>query len=115
MAVKNKIARMIKTSLKKIIASVEAYDSSLSLYFSESDECVMKICKNEEGDNSMNMKIFLLEFYLQKTITLIELREYIRILNKFFILRYSDHGECKCKKFEEDLKIPKLEIKGDKQ
>jgi hypothetical protein len=60
MAVKNKIARMIKTSLKKIIASVEAYDSSLSLYFSESDECVMKICKNEEGDNSMNMKIFLL-------------------------------------------------------
>lgn len=59
--------------------------------------------------------MLLLEFYIQKTISLIELREYVRTLNRFFILRYKDHGECKCKKFEEDLKIPKLkhETKGE--
>lgn len=43
-----------------------------------------------------------------------DLRHYVMILNKFFILKYKDHGECKCKKFEEDLKIPKLEVKGEK-
>jgi hypothetical protein len=99
---------MIKISLKKIIASVEAYDNTIQLYFSESDECVEKIFMSEEGDNSVTIKMLLLEFYIQKTITLIELREYVRTLNRFFILRYKDHGECKCKKFEEDLKIPKL-------
>lgn len=33
-AVKQKMKKMIKIALKKIIASVEAYDNSLQLYFS---------------------------------------------------------------------------------
>lgn len=45
-----------------------------------------------KNENSLNLKVFLLGFYLQKTISLIELREYIKNVNKFFIQEYKGHG-----------------------
>mgnify|MGYP000852395248 CR=1 FL=1 len=70
-AVKQKIKYLLSSSLKKLIGSVEAYDKNLKLFFSESYKCVELLMKNE---NSLNLKVFLLGFYLQKTISLIELR-----------------------------------------
>jgi hypothetical protein len=56
------------------------------------------------------LRFFLLGFYLQPNVTLIEVRENVKRMNKFFILEFKSHGEYQCKKYEDEtVKIPKLE------
>jgi len=38
------------------------------------------------------MIAFLLRFYIQKKITLIQLKEYVKTVNKYFIKEYNNHG-----------------------
>lgn len=82
-AVKKILMRIYKIALKRLVnANKRILGDKTSLWFGYGEEDVKLLM---EYENSLEVKLLLLDFYLLVKITKLKLMEYIKKVNAFFV------------------------------
>lgn len=85
-SIRNILKRIYKASLEKLVnASRKILHKSTDLWFGYGDEDVNTLM---EYENSLPIKILLLDFFMLAKITLLKLKEYVKKVNEYYIKQH---------------------------
>jgi hypothetical protein len=102
--------RVYKVALKRLVnANQQILGDRTSLWFGYGDEDVKLLI---EYENSLEVKLLLLDFYLLVKITKLKLMEYVKKVNAFFVKqsRADEGGDTINEEGQDEVRIPMLVI-----
>ena len=106
-AIRKILMRIYKQALKRLVnANKRILNDRNSLWFGYEDGDVKKLM---EYENSLPIKLLLLEFYLLAKVTKLKLMEYVKKVNEFYVKQHQPEIDDPIGE-EEEVRIPTLVV-----